>query len=106
MTVLVPALIALEGGRFEAVCATCSRRSPAVHATSTAGAWAGLAETGWTAWMAVEPRTLAAQLRPRCPVCSRTPNTIADAVTAARKNVRRRRLIRRADDETPRGPRT
>jgi hypothetical protein len=106
MTVPVPELVMLERGRFDAVCATCTRRSPAVHAVDTTGAWEKLVETGWTAWMAVEPRTLAAQLRPRCPMCSRTPQTIADALTAARKNMRRRRMIRRADDETSRGPRT
>jgi hypothetical protein len=88
----VPELLALTDGRFEAMCDRCTRRSAAVAATTPADAWDEMLKLGWSSYEPiVVPRQGGASGRHAvCASCTAYPETIEDAVRAARKARHRR----------------
>ncbi len=83
-----PDLHDLSGGVFMATCGRCLRGSMPVPAPHVEHAWGELAKLGWNVYRSSERAN--AREYPICPKCIADPETIEDAVRAAKSRRKRK----------------
>lgn len=73
----------IVAGRYQSTCGKCLRNSVLVRADDPGRAWTELLKVGWAFYT---PPTVTVRGYARCPTCTASPETIDDAVAAAKRS--------------------